>query len=519
MTPYKLDTTGSDDNADWLKLIGDYQARDLAAHDDLEAGLVSEKHLKGQHNQKRHGWRFGDLAKVRRGLRAGVSTDFEGMTTPEDERLAYRKRAGLPAPPAKRPRVPELTAAPKIRTGADVRQELQSALHIWEAENDILDAANIVDTQLKRETRLDIAKIEARRKPLIEAQLAPIRERLQNEHTANLAAIEKKYPWRERKSRYYRKGTPEYNQALKLTRAYNKEWEAESKRYSQAFQEALDNIQNHHPLIEGLTRDIQHLQELLDISLTNSSYGDLHKLPELRKANNQRLREAAIAAMATKKPTRLETDASFRDGTSRDAAVKEGADLFNRIVSEDVVPAGAVVMAASSNRSRASYGYQVNMTSDSGSGTFLHELGHWMEDKVVKFGKAAQIFLARRTTGEQPVSLKALTGRNFRKDERTRKDKFVDPYMGKIYQDGSTEIMSMFFTAIFGHGSGDIEPWAFTALLKKDPEYFDFVYDALQGRFPSWMDDIKVGIVDQKTGLLTATPFKDIPLSYRGRKQ
>lgn len=46
------------------------------------------KHLPGQHNQKRHGWRYGGLDKVRRSLRG----------QPKNERDEYRKRAGMPEP-------------------------------------------------------------------------------------------------------------------------------------------------------------------------------------------------------------------------------------------------------------------------------------------------------------------------------------------------------------------------------------------------------------------------------------
>ena len=56
---------------------------------------VSEKHLSGQHNQKRHGWRGSSVDSARRAMRSGVSSDFEGKTTPAAERDAARKKWGL----------------------------------------------------------------------------------------------------------------------------------------------------------------------------------------------------------------------------------------------------------------------------------------------------------------------------------------------------------------------------------------------------------------------------------------
>lgn len=49
--------------------------------------LVAIKHLAGQHNQKRHGWRYGGLSQARRSMRS---------TPEETERDVYRKRAGMP---------------------------------------------------------------------------------------------------------------------------------------------------------------------------------------------------------------------------------------------------------------------------------------------------------------------------------------------------------------------------------------------------------------------------------------
>ena len=53
------------------------------------------KHLSGEHNQKRHGWRFSGLGATRRAMGAGVSDDVKGKIDPKAERDAYRKRAGM----------------------------------------------------------------------------------------------------------------------------------------------------------------------------------------------------------------------------------------------------------------------------------------------------------------------------------------------------------------------------------------------------------------------------------------
>lgn len=50
--------------------------------------LVTEKHLTGQHDQKRHGWRYGGVDAARRSMRGRGA----------EERGEYRKRAGMPVP-------------------------------------------------------------------------------------------------------------------------------------------------------------------------------------------------------------------------------------------------------------------------------------------------------------------------------------------------------------------------------------------------------------------------------------
>jgi len=62
----------------------------------LKEWVEEEKHFQGQHNQKRHGWRFSvglDNARRRAGSEDGISQDFLGKTTPEKEAEAYSAHA------------------------------------------------------------------------------------------------------------------------------------------------------------------------------------------------------------------------------------------------------------------------------------------------------------------------------------------------------------------------------------------------------------------------------------------
>jgi len=73
--------------------------------------------------------------------------------------------------------------------------------------------------------------------------------------------------------------------------------------------------------------------------------------------------------------------------------------------------------------------------------TALHELGHRFEKAVPGILKAEKIFYERRTAGE---ALRWLGG-NYRYDEKSRFDKFLNPYMGKDYGGYAYELVSMGF--------------------------------------------------------------------------
>jgi len=76
-------------------------------------------------------------------------------------------------------------------------------------------------------------------------------------------------------------------------------------------------------------------------------------------------------------------------------------------------------------------------------GTLFHELAHHLEnDPIAK--AASNGFLLKRRESPVPHSLRSLTGnKGYRADEVAYKDSFINPYTGKIYRDGVTEVFSM----------------------------------------------------------------------------
>ena len=106
-------------------------------------------------------------------------------------------------------------------------------------------------------------------------------------------------------------------------------------------------------------------------------------------------------------------------------------------------------------------------------GTSVHEMGHWLEYQNPDVKQWANEFLDYRTAGEEAKKLSEITGhKGYRGWEVAKEDKFIEPYMGKIYSDKATELISMGLEQFYR------DPLWFA---KADPEMFDFIYNMARG--------------------------------------
>lgn len=97
--------------------------------------------------------------------------------------------------------------------------------------------------------------------------------------------------------------------------------------------------------------------------------------------------------------------------------------------------------------------------------TAYHELGHRFEDTIKEILQAEKVFYDRRTKGEE---LKWLGG-CYARSEKTRKDNFLNPYMGKDYGEKAYELVSMGFQYAYTDATH----------LWEDPDYATFIYGLL----------------------------------------
>ncbi|WP_446456569.1 minor capsid protein [Tuanshanicoccus yangjingiae] len=102
--------------------------------------------------------------------------------------------------------------------------------------------------------------------------------------------------------------------------------------------------------------------------------------------------------------------------------------------------------------------------------TGVHEMMHRIEDVIPEILVAEAEFYQLRTGNDKLEKLRDVTGnKTYGHDEVTRKDDFINPYMGKDYKGRGYELLSM-----------GVEEFYFgTELLRKDPKMFRWVFEML----------------------------------------
>jgi SPP1 gp7 family putative phage head morphogenesis protein len=125
--------------------------------------------------------------------------------------------------------------------------------------------------------------------------------------------------------------------------------------------------------------------------------------------------------------------------------IKEAEEFLNKTTSQavrDQLPDLRVWEVP--YRSNAGHNLIIELDEAGDTGTLIHETGHMLEFTNPEIQKSAQDYLARRTAGEKEITLNEFHGTNsYKNDEICKPDKFISPYIGKIYEGGDTEVISM----------------------------------------------------------------------------
>lgn len=155
---------------------------------------------------------------------------------------------------------------------------------------------------------------------------------------------------------------------------------------------------------------------------------------------------------------------------------QKGMDEFNKLVSAEVWSGNQIGFMAIPDGERPFYNPStgnVRVQTAEPLRSIVHEIGHALEVRGRLYDNV-KTYYDKRTQGETPEKMGTVTGNNnYNDDELTRKDKWMNPYMGKQYASKSTEVVSMGVEYFYA------EP---EKLAQHDPETFDFIYNLLRGR-------------------------------------
>lgn len=164
-----------------------------------------------------------------------------------------------------------------------------------------------------------------------------------------------------------------------------------------------------------------------------------------------------------------------------DRLKNSGMQLYTRRSKRGFFSPGAVTARRSYDISKADYltKYLTIHLSDD-LGVEYHEIGHLVEHLSPNTLRISKDWVSSRTAGEAATPLRSIfPGFNYRPEERTKKDNFISPYIGKVYPN-ATEVLSMGLEALYVPGAKflkRIDPGGHRvyAKLVDDEEYLNLI--------------------------------------------
>lgn len=179
-------------------------------------------------------------------------------------------------------------------------------------------------------------------------------------------------------------------------------------------------------------------------------------------------------------PENLQSEASKmirgNVGASVASKVNEATAILSKLIHKDITPQVAVV---TSRKKRAFYtdgNRSIHINANTSLSTVVHEIVHDLEFAYPDISAKTKAFLRSRADGQPPKSLRRLTGsKGYGTEEVTYEDSWVknggSHYMGKLYPDNATELLTMGVERMIN------DPKSFA---ENDPEYFRFVLSILR---------------------------------------
>jgi len=247
---------------------------------------------------------------------------------------------------------------------------------------------------------------------------------------------------------------------------------------------------NHNITCEDYTvvKSKEHLEELKNnyaeksdqyLKKANERCEAFDRGREMARYIRTRIRDVFLKSLYSKPDNPIEKGLAYVDSDedkALHARVIDGIEWASKAIDWKKT-ASLVYLHANNETKRPHYegaNAVINLTQLSDSGVYLHELGHHLEMQNPSIRHIASTFYEKRTRGRPLSKLKFLdqdSGNRYEEEEYARDDSFISKYTGKVYKDGSTEIISMGLEHMFR------DPVEFR---QKDPEHFEITLKALR---------------------------------------
>jgi hypothetical protein len=145
-------------------------------------------------------------------------------------------------------------------------------------------------------------------------------------------------------------------------------------------------------------------------------------------------------------------------------------DVMQRILSHPKVTCD---LHSPTFRAHANLGnYEIHMAIGNAKSVYFHELGHHLES-LGAIKKKTRQWLRNRAGGNKPVPYRKIC--SWSDDpQHAFKNKFIDPYVGKIYRDGYSEVTSMGMQQFTNYKS-------MMRFAKRDFDHFSLIHGILTG--------------------------------------
>ena len=268
------------------------------------------------------------------------------------------------------------------------------------------------------------------------------------------------------------------DQVYDLREAYNKKekelWDNyfDEKITEKDLERGLSLLKKDLSKIDKLEEQIKKLNED-QYKLRELTRKDIHKLLEINDGTPSR----KFIKLDPRYSGPEDIDKPFIK--RRSAEIEDVMDFFNKsLVQElrDSMPDIEIEELGSGGRAYTFKGAnKVFLGNDDLADTLIHELGHNFEFNNVYMQESAYKHLITRTKDDALEKLRDVTGiKAYKDNEVTKKDKFFNPYVGKIYGDKTTEVTSMALQYLYK----DPE-----FLYDNDPELFKWIVNAIRGHY------------------------------------